>query len=111
MGKVWANWGSLPEGESVAVYDVINTNFKHVFVVAKDAQTAMSVAQSSGHTRGVEEIHNDYYFRTATLIDFETHKKLREYSSIIKIVLNRRLQGTLHVIECQVLVGNEVIST
>jgi len=109
MGRPWANWGELPVGESVTVFDVINTQFRHLFVIAKDAQTAMSVAQSSGHIRGTEEIHNDYYFRSPTPIDFASHQQLGEHADAIQVALNRRLQGTLHLIDGQVVVGNEVI--
>lgn len=109
MAKVRVNWGALPEGEAVFVFDVINTAFKHQFVLAKDSETAMRVAYSAGHVMDYSEIHEDYYFRAPHKIELSQHKVLREYENVIQRAIERRLQGTLHIDGNEVCLGSEAI--
>lgn len=110
MVKCRANWGALPEGTTVSVFDVVNIAFKHLYVLAQDEKSAMAVACSSGHVLGTDEIHNDYYFRAPHKVDPAQDKNLQLFAGAIQWAMNRRLQGTLHVENGQILVGNEVIS-
>jgi hypothetical protein len=110
MVKVRANWGSLPEGSTVSVFDVVNTGFKHLYVIAQDERTAMAVARSANHVLGQGEIHEDYYFRAARKIDPEQDRNLQPFSQGIRLAAARRLQGTLHIDDGQVWAGDEVIS-
>ena len=109
MVKYWANWGALPEGSSASVFSVCNTSHNHAYVIAEDEKSAMAVACSAGHVRGTSNIDKDYYWRNATLVDPTKVPSLQKFESEIQLAVNRRLQGTLHFEESQVLVGNEVI--
>jgi len=110
MTKCRANWGALPEGVTVKIFKVVNTSFKHLYVIAQDEQSAMAVACSANHILGTEEIHGDYYFRAAWRVDPTEDKNLQEFVKPIQMAIARRLQGTLHIDNGQVFVGCEVIS-
>jgi hypothetical protein len=110
MVKCRANWGALPEGSTVSIFDVVNTAFKHLYVIAQDEKSAMAVASSANHVLGTDEIHGDYYFRAAEKVDPTQEKNLRQFAEAINLAMARRLQGTLHFDDGQVSVGDEVIS-
>ena len=109
MTKCRANWGALPEGSAVSIFDVINTAFKHLYVIAPDEKTAMAVACSANHVLGTHEIHEDHYFRAPHKVDPADDKNLQPHQNAIQLAMARRLQGTLHFDRGRLFVGDEVI--
>jgi hypothetical protein len=109
MTKVPANWGELPEGSAVSVFDVLNTNFNHLYVLAADKKSAMAVACSANHILDTREIHEDYYFRAADEVDLTKDKNLQPFTAAIQQAIARRLQGTLRFSGDQLFVGDELI--
>jgi hypothetical protein len=109
MGEHWANWGELPFGNSVYVFNEINTARRSLFVLAKDKETAMAVACSSGHTRGTATLLRDYYSRNVWLVEPKSDKHLRNHLEQLERASSRRLQGTIHIMGDMLKIGNEII--
>ena len=109
MAKCRVNWGAVPEGSSVSVFEVTNTSMKHLFVIAENEKSAMAIAHTANHVFGTHEIHEDNYFRAAHGVNALENNTLLPFSDAIELAIARRLQGTLHFDNAQLSVGNEVI--
>ena len=109
MVKCRVNRGPLPEGLTVAIFQVVNTAFKHIYVIAEDEKSAMGVAWAANHVHGNHEIHEDYYFRAAHKVNLDKDKNLQKFSVALELAMDRRLVGTLHFDDDRVWVGEEVI--
>ncbi|MGQ0590276.1 MAG: hypothetical protein ACT4N8_12225 [Sphingosinicella sp.] len=109
MTKCRVNWGRSEDGEAVRLWEIYNTSFNNLFVLAKDRNEALSIAHAAGHI----------YYTTNTLFDqgrraYEVTGPSSNMSNshwdMVQLAINRRVQGTVHFDGEQVAVGREVIA-
>src|SRR5690242_1613909 len=100
MAKVRVNWGPAPEGCSVKLFTVWNTNHNCLQVFARDSKTAMSIACTANHVYGTSTKIADNYSRIVDEVK-------PPYTGAIQLAVARRLEGTVHFEDDQLFVGYE----
>ena len=108
MTKVRVNWGPAPEPCAVRLFSVYNTSHKELLVLARNAETALSIAGTANHVYGLGSSRKDSNYPHAAEIR-TPFGRLIGYWTCIQHAVSRRLEGTLHLQDGLVAVGDEVI--
>jgi hypothetical protein len=108
MAKVRVNWGRRADEGLVHLYEVTNTSFNKLYVLAHDEQRAMAIAHSANHIYSPEPISDDHYFRNVKEIKSPIPSELVVCKNSIDRAISERVEGTIHLENNQFSIGGEV---
>lgn len=103
MAKVAVNWGSTDDCP-VKLFDVTNTSFISLYVLARDEKTAMSIAHTANHIYDPAPISADQYFRNAREIKGPFSGRFEP----LERAISQRIEGTVHFENGLLYIGSQV---
>jgi len=108
MSRIRIGLGALESG-AVRLYSVYNTAHQSLTVLAKDIETATSIAWSAAHIRHTDnglqgEGRGVYEMRT-----LPPKSALCEHQPALQKAIDERMQGTIEVVDGHLLVGDQLV--
>jgi len=109
MAKVRINWGRPEDGSEVRLFQVYNTSHNKLYVLARDAKAAMSVAYSANHIYSPSVQYTPSTSRAAYEVKHPLGEELTASWDAIQEAIAHGAEGTVHFERGKILIGNEVV--
>ena len=101
--------GALDSG-SVSLYEVYNTSHRSLLVLAKDHETARSIAWSAAHIYHTDNGLNSEDRNVYEVRSRPSHGTLHDHWTTLQAAISQRLQGTVQLADGRVIVGNTEVN-
>jgi hypothetical protein len=105
--KVKINLGATPADESVDFFVVWNSSGRKLYVLAKDLANAVQIAHASNHIHYMDVGYSKDVL--ASKLNWRNLSDFKPYRRQLEVAIARRLQGTLHLVDGGLAVGDEEI--
>ncbi len=107
MTKVPINRG--PSESSVALYKIFNTSHRSLLVLAANKNAAKEIAYAASHIHYLGFLRKDRCYPDVSEIREPFDCQLADCAAAIRKAIDRRIEGTVHLHDGYVTVGQEVI--
>jgi hypothetical protein len=110
MPKVRVNWGRLDADQEVKLYVIYNTVHRSLYVLAPDRAAALEIDHTANHIHSPtwSFLRKDKCYPYAEEIKGAIHGQISDNWSSIEQAIEQRAVGTLHFVDGQFLIGDEV---
>ena len=109
MTKVRVNRGSCDEENVVKLFSVYNTAHNELLVLARDTNSAMSIAYQANHIHYMGFSRKDQIYPHFHEIEKPWKGKFTDCWEAIQNAISRRMEGTVQLDEGFITVGHEAV--
>ena len=109
MTKVRVNWGPTTDGSPVRLFQVYNTAYRNLHVLAPDERTAIEIAYTANHIHRIWDRKDKSYPHAAEVRNPSNDPRLAYHADLIEIAISQRLRGSVHIDGEKLYVGSQLV--